>query len=92
VTSRKSASSNDDHDHDAVLAVDYDDPQQAHRVERALAPEIDDIDGDRTWVRLDREGATVEVRVAAADLVGLRAGLNSWLSLVSVAETVGGSD
>jgi KEOPS complex subunit Pcc1 len=87
VTSRKSASSK----HDAVLTVEYADGATAHRVERALSPEVGDIDGDRTTVRLARDGATLDVTVEAADLVALRAGLNTWLSLVSVAETTGGN-
>jgi KEOPS complex subunit Pcc1 len=82
VTSKKSPSSN----HDAVLAFEYDDAQRARRVERAVRPEVGDIGGDRSTVSLAREGATVELTVEAADLVALRAGLNTWCTLVSVAE------
>nr|WP_276252165.1 KEOPS complex subunit Pcc1 [Halomicroarcula sp. SHR3] len=66
--------------------MDYPDESVARRVERSLRPEIGDIEGDRTTARLAREGATVRVTVAAEDLVGLRAGCNTWLTLSSVAE------
>lgn len=84
MTSSKSTSSND-----SVLVFEYDSPESARRVERALVPEAGDIDGDRTRVRLAREGATLEVCLEATDLVALRAGLNTWLSLVTVAESAG---
>ena len=82
MTSRKSTSSSP---HDSLLAVEYDDAERARRVERSLRPEV----GDRSRIRMAREGATLEVAIAAADLVALRAGLNTWLTLVSVAEAAG---
>ena len=85
MTSKKSTSSN----HDAVLAFEYDDAQRARRVERAVRPEIGDIDDDRSAASLTRDGATVELTVEAADLVALRAGLNTWCTLVTVAERAG---
>ena len=85
MTSKKSTSSN----HDAVLAFEYDDAQRARRVERAIRPEIGDIDDARSSVSLAREGATVELTVEAADLVALRAGVNTWCTLVAVAEQAG---
>ncbi|PSP73697.1 hypothetical protein BRC70_02960 [Halobacteriales archaeon QH_6_68_27] len=39
--------------------------------------------------RVDRAEATVTVTVTAADLVALRAGVNTWLGLVAVAEECG---
>ncbi len=86
MTSRKSASSSP---HDSLLAVEYDDAERARRVERSLRPEVGDIDGDRSEVAVTREGATLEVAIEAEDLVALRAGLNTWLTLVSVAEAAG---
>ena len=85
MTSRKSTSTN----HDAVLAFDYDDAERARRVERAIRPEVGDIDGDRSTVRLDREAERLDLTVEATDLVALRAGLNTWFSLVCVAEQAG---
>jgi KEOPS complex subunit Pcc1 len=87
VTSKKSTCSN----HDAILAFEYDDAERARRVERAVRPEIGDIDGDRSTASLAREGATLELTIEAADLVALRAGLNTWCTLVSVAEQAGGA-
>jgi KEOPS complex subunit Pcc1 len=76
-------------DHDAVLSFDYPDPKRARRVERSVRPEIGAIEGDRTTATLDRSGATVTVRIEATDLVALRAGLNTWSTLVAVAERAG---
>lgn len=75
-------------DHDAVLSFEYDDRQRARRVERSLRPEIGDIGGDRTSASLRRTGATVRIEISAADLVALRAGCNTWSTLLSVAERV----
>ena len=82
MTSKKSTSSN----HDAALAFDYDDPQRASRIERAVRPEIGDIADDRSSASLARADATVELAIEATDLVALRAGLNTWCTLVTVAE------
>ncbi len=84
MTSKKSTST--EFDHDAVLVFTYDDTERATHVERALRPEVGDIDGDRSTVTLTREGTDLELIVEATDLVALRAGLNTWCSLVDVAE------
>jgi KEOPS complex subunit Pcc1 len=76
-------------DHEAVFECEYPDAERARRVERAVAVEVGDIEGDRTTATLERDGATLTVTVAAADLVALRAGCNTWLSLVGVAEDCG---
>lgn len=76
--------------HRTVLTIDYPDAQSAGRVERSLRPEVGDIDGDRTTASIAREGATLRVTVTADDLVALRAGCNTWLTLTTVAETAGG--
>jgi len=73
--------------HRTVLTFDYADEPLARRVERSLRPEAGAIEGDRTTATLTREGATVRVTVAAEDLVALRAGCNTWLTLSSVAES-----
>ena len=74
------------YDHDATLAFEYDDEQRARLVEHSIRPEVGEIDGDRSVTEVAREESIVEVVVRATDLVALRAGLNTWLSLVSVAE------
>lgn len=78
--------------HDTVLTLDYPSSAQARRVERALEPEIGDIDDDRSSVSLQREESVLELHVEASDVVALRASLNTWLSLVGVAEAAGGLD
>jgi KEOPS complex subunit Pcc1 len=75
--------------HEATLTFDYDSLESARRVERAIAPEIGDIDDDRSRARAGREGATLSVTIEARDPVALRASLNTWLSLVGVAERAG---
>ncbi len=53
-----------------------------------MRPELDEIADDRSRATVAREADTVTVTVRAADLVALRAGTNTWLGLVEVAETV----
>jgi KEOPS complex subunit Pcc1 len=77
--------------HEAVLEFDYSDGKRATRVARSVRVEAGDIEGDRTTAAVDRDGPTLLVRVDAADLVALRAGINTWTSLVAVAERCGGA-
>ena len=57
----------------------------AGRIYRALAPEMGEIN-PRTRVRVTLEGGDLlVVSVAADDIPALRAALNMWLRLVSVA-------
>lgn len=72
--------------HAASLSFDYPDADSAAVVARSVRREVGEIDGDRSRATVERDGATVTVEVAARDLVGLRAGLNTWLGLVGVAE------
>jgi KEOPS complex subunit Pcc1 len=43
---------------------------------------------ERSEASVDREGRVVSAAIGAADLVALRAGTNTWLRLVGVAEDV----
>jgi KEOPS complex subunit Pcc1 len=88
--SKRSTSSNAVR-HETRLSVEYPSPEQARRIERALAPEVGDIGDNRSRTRLRRSGAVVSIVVEAADLVALRAGLNTWCSLLGVAEQTGGA-
>jgi KEOPS complex subunit Pcc1 len=72
--------------HESELVLDYDSEHRARTVARSVRREIDEIDGDRSAARVARDGAAVTVTVEAADLTALRAGQNTWLSLVEVAE------
>jgi KEOPS complex subunit Pcc1 len=73
--------------HGLTLTAAYDDPTRARTIERSLAEEVGEIDDDRSRTELDREGTDLTVTVDAADPVTLRAASNTWLSLLSVAET-----
>lgn len=77
--------------HDAVLEFAYGDVESACVVERSVGQEVGEIDGDRTTAAVTRDGATVTVTVTARDLVALRAGVNTWTTLVSVAERTAGA-
>ena len=72
--------------HEADLVFRYDDPRAAALVAAAVSQEVAEIEGDRTTAAVSREGSEVRVDVDADDLVALRAGLNTWGSLVEVAE------
>ncbi|WP_135667165.1 KEOPS complex subunit Pcc1 [Halorhabdus rudnickae] len=76
-------------DHEAVLTFEYSDPDSARLVERSVAREIGEIGGDRTRTRIGRVDNTLTLTVEAADLIALRAGLNTWTGLVAVAEESG---
>ena len=75
-----------DRPHDAALRFRYESPARARVVARAVAREVGEIDGDRSAATVEREENAVVVRVVADDLVALRAGCNTWGSLVEVAE------
>ena len=72
--------------HQTHLTAEYESADRARAIERSIRPEIDDIEGDRTTARLSRDGQRVELTVEATDLVALRAGINTWLTLCGVAE------
>jgi len=76
-------------DHEAVFFLEYDSQAAASRVARAIEPELGGIDDDRSSVRSEQTGETVQVTVDAADPVALRAATNTWLSLIRVAEQAG---
>ena len=77
-----------DHDraHAAELRYEYGSGDAAALVAGAVRQEVGEIDGDRSAATVSRDGAAVRVDVGADDLVALRAGLNTWSSLVEVAE------
>jgi KEOPS complex subunit Pcc1 len=77
--------------HRSELLFEYATVERARTVERAVAREAGDIDGERTAATVSREGDCLTVELDAADLTALRAGQNTWCSLVSVAERTAGS-
>lgn len=74
--------------HTAELCFRYDTPETAGCVASAVSQELSEIDGDRATARLSLEATQLLIEVDADDLVALRAGLNTWSTLVEVAETV----
>jgi KEOPS complex subunit Pcc1 len=77
--------------HVAEFSLHYATIATAERVAMAMEPEVGDIEGDRTRATLERDGSTLRIVIEADDLVALRAGLNTWLSLADVAERSGAS-
>lgn len=71
--------------HETVLTFEYDDEHRAEVVAASVRGEVGEIAGDRTRASVERDGAVVEVRIEATDLVALRAGINTWCSFVDVA-------
>jgi KEOPS complex subunit Pcc1 len=55
-------------------------------IERSLRRELGQIDNARSTTELVRDGPQIELTIDATDLVALRAAVNTWLSLASVAE------
>lgn len=72
--------------HRTTFSLGYPKEDRARIVARSLSLEIGEIDDDRSHTEVYRDGCVVHVEVGAKDLVALRAAMNSWLSLASVAE------
>lgn len=72
--------------HSAALVFTYDNREAAALVEAAISREVGEIDGERASASVGLDGRDVRVDVDADDLVALRAGLNTWGTLVEVAE------
>lgn len=77
-------------DHEAVFTAVYGSDQHARHLKRSIEIEAGDIEGERTVATIDRDGDRLTVTIEAADLIALRAGINTWLSLIDVAERCGG--
>ncbi|MDR5656736.1 KEOPS complex subunit Pcc1 [Halodesulfurarchaeum sp. HSR-GB] len=75
--------------HETTVELSYRSSDRAATIEAALRPEVGAIAGDRTAVSLDRNGTELQLTVRASDPVALRAGQNTWLGLLEVAEDVG---
>ena len=74
--------------HEANLSFSYADERRARLVADAVSVEVGEIADDRSRTDVEREASSVTVTVRAADLVALRAGVNTWTRLVEVAERV----
>jgi len=72
--------------HEASVEFVYDEPELARIVAASVGQEVGEIDDDRSRTTIGRDGRRVHVEIVAGDLIALRAALNTWLSLVDVAE------
>ncbi|MFC6769629.1 KEOPS complex subunit Pcc1 [Natrinema soli] len=72
--------------HDATLEFEYESASRARLVAESVAREIGEIDDERSRTTLERDGRRVLIDIVAADVVALRAALNTWFSLIDVAE------
>ena len=72
--------------HEAELVFDYSSSERARLLARSVGQEVDEIEGDRTRATVEARERSVVVDIAADDLVALRAGINTWSTLVEVAE------
>ncbi|MCU4925033.1 KEOPS complex subunit Pcc1 [Halobacteria archaeon AArc-dxtr1] len=72
--------------HEAILTFEYDAPSSAHLVAESVAREVGEIDDERSRTEIDRQGTTLTITIEARDVIALRAALNTWFSLVDVAE------
>lgn len=73
------------------VSLRYPTPASAAIVRESLAVEVGELEDERATADVGGEGRTVTVTVRAADTVALRAGFNSWLRLISVAESALGA-
>lgn len=77
--------------HEAVFEYQYAGKQPARTIANSIRPEVGEIEGERTCVALRQEGTNLILTVRAKDLTALRAGINTWGSLVAVAERLAGA-
>ncbi len=69
-----------------TLECSYESVARAELIERAISQEIGQIDDSRAQTTIEREETMLLIEVNADDLVALRAGLNTWCTLIEVAE------
>ena len=72
--------------HETTLLFEYDDSRVARLIAASVGQEVGEIDDGRSQTTLERDGETVTLRIDAADLIALRAAINTWCSLIDVAE------
>ncbi|WP_255193792.1 KEOPS complex subunit Pcc1 [Natronobeatus ordinarius] len=72
--------------HDATLEFVYDDETTARVVADSVAREVGEIDDERSRTTIERDGKTVTLAIDARDVTALRAALNTWVTLLDVAE------
>jgi KEOPS complex subunit Pcc1 len=78
----------DESDHLLEAEFEYASERRARVVAESIRVEVGEMPDERSEASVDREGRVVSAAIGAADLVALRAGTNTWLRLVGVAEDV----
>lgn len=77
-----------DRPHRTTLTLEYGSTSEARTIERSIRQEVGEIDDDRSATHVARNSRHLTLTVDATDLIALRAAVNTWLSLVEVAERV----
>ncbi|QFU83457.1 KEOPS complex subunit Pcc1 [Natronorubrum aibiense] len=72
--------------HDATLEFEYETPSRARLVADSVRREIGEIDDDRSQTTIERQQSLVRISIEATDVIALRAAINTWFTLVDVAE------
>ena len=75
-------------DHRIRLSGTYSTADRARRLERSLRPEESDLIDDRSDTSISIDDRRIEIDIHATDQVALRAAMNTWCSLLAVAEAV----
>ncbi|MCP1663126.1 MAG: hypothetical protein D5R99_01740 [Methanocalculus sp. MSAO_Arc1] len=58
----------------------------AEAICQAVAPEMEDETGERSRATISQEGEKIFLTITAGDIPALRASLNMWLRLITIAE------
>lgn len=77
--------------HTVSLQFAFGDEHRARVVADAIRIEVDEVEDDRAGATVSRVGDSLTVEIRAEDLHAFRAGINSWMRLVRVAETASSS-
>ena len=72
--------------HAGTLTFSYESSERASVVAASVEREVGEIDDERSRTTLELADRRLTITVEARDLVALRAALNTWNGLVSVAE------
>ena len=71
--------------HSIEIAATYS-PEEVPIIYESLLPEAVDLQDERSQTTLERHESELQIVIAARDLIGLRAALNTWMQLLRVAE------
>ncbi|GGJ11746.1 hypothetical protein GCM10008995_22060 [Halobellus salinus] len=75
-------------DHHLNVDVEYATERRAEAVAESIRVEVGEMPDERSGATVECDGTVVRLKIGAADPVALRAGTNTWVRLVGVAEDV----